>query len=69
MTMWQVVLSLVWIAAFCTWGWACYLIGRTIERSERYYAMARKAIRQRPEPDPDIDPRDPNVIALRKRSL
>ena len=68
--MWQLVLSLVWIAAFTLWGWACYKIGRSIERSERYYAMARQVIRQRPgEPEPPLDPQDPNVIQLRKRSF
>lgn len=64
---WTLILSLVWIAAFMVWGWACYSIGRAIERSERYMAMARRVIRQRPEPSPPEGP-DADIIKLRKRS-
>ena len=50
--------------AFAFWGYGWYHIGRVLERSERYRAMVRRVIRERPD---DTDPRDPNVIRLRRR--
>ena len=56
MTMASVILSIVWIAAFTAWGYACFKVGEWHSRTVAYRRMVARMLRQRPQ-DPDPAPR------------